>query len=100
MLMGKVEDYSWVGSSIYISFNKHKDLGKGTNSQDWTKPKIILDKPGHVIWYPSLPPMNTKEDIQEKRTCLKLGKKARLFFKDMVEGNAQYISEYIIEFEK
>jgi hypothetical protein len=100
MLMAKVEDYSWVGSSIYISFNKHKDLGKGTNSQDWTKPKIILDKPGHVIWYPSLQPMNTKEDIQEKRTCLKLGKKARLFFKDMVEGNAQYISEYIIEFEK
>jgi len=100
MLMGKVEDYSWVGSSIYISFNKHKDLGEANNSQDWTKPKIILDKPGHVIWYPSLQPMNTEEDIQDKRTCLKLGKKARLFFKDMDGVNAQYISEYIIEFER
>jgi hypothetical protein len=100
MMMGKVEDASWVGSSIYISFNKHKDLGEGNNSQDWTKPKLILDKPGHIIWYPSLQPMNVEEDIKEKRTCLKLGKKARLFFKDMEGPKAQYISEYVIEFEK
>jgi len=100
MMMGKVEDASWVGSSIYISFNKHKDLGEGNNSQDWTKPKLILDKPGHIIWYPSLQPMNVEEDIKEKRTCLKLGKKARLFFKDMEGPKSQYISEYMIEFEK
>ena len=100
MMMGKVEDASWVGSSIYISFNKHKDLGEGNNAQDWTKPKMILDKPGHIVWYPSLQPMNVEEDIKEKRTCLKLGKKARLFFKDMEGPKAQYISEYVIEFEK
>jgi len=100
MMMGKVEDASWVGSSIYISFNKHKDLGEGNNAQDWTKPKMILDKPGHILWYPSLQPMNVEEDIKEKRTCLKLGKKARLFFKDMEGPKAQYISEYVIEFEK
>jgi hypothetical protein len=100
MMMGKVEDASWVGSSIYISFNKHKDLGEGNNAQDWTKPKMILDKPGHIVWYPSLQPMNVEEDIKEKRTCLKLGKKARLFFKDMEGPKSQYISEYVIEFEK
>jgi hypothetical protein len=61
---------------------------------------MILDKPGHIVWYPSLQPMNVEEDIKEKRTCLKLGKKARLFFKDMEGPKSQYISEYVIEFEK
>jgi hypothetical protein len=44
--------------------------------------------------------MNTEEDIKAKRTCLRLGKKARLFVKDMEGDNHQYISEYIIDFEK
>ena len=33
MMMGKVEGKSWQGDKIYISFNKHKDLGIGKNSQ-------------------------------------------------------------------
>jgi hypothetical protein len=96
MLMGKVEDYSWRGSSIYISFNKNKDLGKGDNAMKWSKPTLLLTKPGRVLWYPALQPMNTPEDIANKNTCLKLGKKARLFVKDS-EAN-EYSSEYVIEF--
>ncbi|MFM7222448.1 MAG: hypothetical protein ACKO03_03345 [Bacteroidota bacterium] len=100
MMMGRVEGQKWVGDKIYLSFNTNKDLGKGDNSQQWSKPQLVLQKPGHVLWYPSLQPMNTPEDIQAKRTCLKLGKRARLFVKDMEGNNHQYISEYIIEFEK
>lgn len=98
MLMGKVEDYSWRGSSIYISFNKNRDLGSGTNAIQWSKPQLLLTKPGRVLWYPSLQPLNTPEDVANKNTCLKLGKKARLFVKDS-EAN-EYSSEYVIEFEK
>jgi hypothetical protein len=98
MLMGKVEDYSWRGSSIYISFNKNEDLGRSDNAIQWSKPQLLLTKPGRVLWYPALQPMNTSEDITNKNTCLKLGKKARLFVKDS-EAN-EYSSEYVIEFEK
>lgn len=98
MLMGHVEGQSWVGDKIYISFNPHRDLGEGTNSQAWTAPKLLVQKPGHVIWYPSLQPLNTPEDIAAKNTSLKLGKKARLFFKYSDLG--KYMSEYIVEFEK
>ncbi|WP_290798512.1 hypothetical protein [Flavihumibacter sp. UBA7668] len=98
MLMGKVEGQSWIGDELYISFNKHKDLGKGTNSQDWSAPKKLLEKPGHVLWYPSLQPMNTEEDIKSKRTSLRLGKKARLFFKYSDLG--KYYSTYVVEFVK
>lgn len=100
MLMGKVEGPSWQGSSMYISFNKNKDLGEGDNSQAWTKPQLLVDKPGYIMWYPSLQPMNTPEDIQNKYTCLKLGKKARLFYKAILPDSSEYLSEYIIEFEK
>ncbi len=96
MLMGKVEDYSWRGSSIYISFNTHEDLGEGDNAMQWSKPQLLLTKPGRVLWYPALQPLNTPEDIANKNTCLKLGKRARLFVKDS-EAN-EYSSEYIIEF--
>jgi hypothetical protein len=68
------------------------------HSQKWTEPQVLVQKPGHVLWYPSLQPMNTKEDIAAKNTSLKLGKKARLFFKYSNLG--KYFSEYIIEFEK
>jgi hypothetical protein len=98
MLMGKVEGQSWIGDELYISFNKNKDLGKGSNSQDWTAPKKLLEKPGHVLWYPSLQPLNTEEDIKSKRTSLRLGKKARLFFKYSDLG--KYYSTYIVEFVK
>jgi hypothetical protein len=97
MMMGKVEETSWRGSSIYISFNPHKDLGEGDNSIKWTKPQLVLTKPGRVLWYPSLQPMNTPEDIDNKNTCLKLGKRARLFVKDS-EAN-EYSSEFNIEFD-
>lgn len=42
--------------------------------------------------------MNTPEDIKNKHTCLRLGKRARLFFKYSDLG--AYRSEHIIEFEK
>jgi hypothetical protein len=98
MLMGKVTGSSWKGSSLYISFNQHADLGTGNNAQDWTKPQLLTDKPGHTMWYPSLQPTNTPEDIANKNTCLKLGKRARLFYKYSDLG--KYRSEYLIEFEK
>ncbi|MFN7117027.1 MAG: hypothetical protein ACK4TA_09535 [Saprospiraceae bacterium] len=100
MLMGKVVGPSWAGSSIHISFNQHKDLGEALNSQDWTKPKLLLDKPGYFLWYPSLQPMNTPEDIENKHTCLKLGQRARLFVKNIKPEKSEYKSEHIIEFSK
>jgi hypothetical protein len=100
MMMGKVESSSWKGSSIYISYNFNKELGEGDNAQQWTKPQQVLDRPGHILWYPSLQPMNTEEDIDNKHTCVKLGKRARLFFKDMEGPKSEYLSEYIIEFER
>lgn len=98
MLMGKVDGQSWVGSSIYISFNYNQDLGAGDNSQAWTTPQLLLDKPGHVVWYPALQPLNSPEDIANKYTSLRLGKKARLFYKYSDTG--KYFSQYLIEFEK
>jgi len=98
MLMGKVTGHSWVGSSIYISFNPHPDLGQGDNSQAWSTPKLLIDNPGHVVWYPSLQPLNTPEDIANKYTSLKLGKTARLFYKYSDTG--KYFSQYLIEFDK
>lgn len=100
MLMAKSEGTSWKGSSIYISYNPNKNLGEGNNSQQWSKPKLLVNKPGHVLWYPSLQPLNSAEDIAQKRTCLKLGKKARLFYKDNSKEKNVYWSEYLIEFEK
>ncbi|WP_461055842.1 hypothetical protein [Spirosoma arcticum] len=100
MLMGKVEGPSWAGSSIYISFNKNVDLGEGNHAQEWTKPQLLLDRPGHFLWYPSLQPMNTADDVANKRTCLKLGQKARLFVKDIQKDKSKYLSEYVIEFQK
>lgn len=100
MMMGKATGDSWAGSSIYISFNKNKDLGNGTNSQAWTKPQLVLDKPGYFLWYPSLQPMNNDEDVKNKNTCLRLGKRARLFVKNIKPEKSEYFSEYIVEFEK
>jgi len=99
MLMGRVEGPSWKGGNLYISFNTNKDLD-GANSQAWSKPQLLVSKPDHILWYPSLQPLNTQEDIENKYTCLRLGKRARLFFKDMYGDKHEYISEYIVEFEK
>jgi hypothetical protein len=100
MLMGRATEYSWRGSGLYISFNKNADLSAGNNSQQWSKPQLLVDKPGHVLWYPSLQPLNTAENIANKNTCLKLGQKARLFYKDILPDSSAYLSEYMIEFEK
>ncbi|SMD41557.1 hypothetical protein SAMN00777080_0082 [Aquiflexum balticum DSM 16537] len=97
MLMGRVDGQSWVGDKLYISFNPNRDLGEGTKSQAWTKPQLLVEKPGHVLWYPSLQPLNTAGDIENKYTSLRLGKKARLFFKFSDLG--KYMSLYEVEFE-
>jgi len=98
MLMGKVVGPSWKGSSMYISFNFNENLGEGSNAQAWTKPQLLVDRPGHIMWYPSLQPTNTPEDVANKHSCLRMGKKARLFYKYSDQG--KYVSEYMIEFER
>ena len=101
MLMAKAEAPKWAGSSIFISFNSHTDLGEALNSQEWTKPAFLLEKPGDVVWYPSLQPTGSNEDIAKKNTCLRMGKKGRLYFKYFPKGEKdRYISEYEIEFFK
>ncbi|TRZ83408.1 MAG: hypothetical protein D4R91_00500 [Sediminibacterium sp.] len=98
MLMAKSEGPSWKGTSIYISFNKNKVLDE-SNSQNWSSPKLIVNKPGHVIWYPSLQPIGDTNAIKLKYTSLQLGEQARLFYKDQTD-TAVYISEYAIRFKK
>ena len=100
MLMGKVVGPSWAGSDVFISFNTNADLGKGNNAQQWSKPQLLLSRPGHFLWYPSLQPLNTPDDIAQKRTCLKLGREARLFVKDILPEKSVYLSEYVIRFDK
>lgn len=100
MLMAKAEGPSWKGSSIYISYNKNADLGYANNCQDWSVPRLLLNKPAHILWYPSLQPLNTPADKANKYTSLKLGQKARLFIKDMEGDRNQYLSEYLVEFKK
>ncbi|MEZ0611306.1 hypothetical protein ACAW74_22535 [Fibrella sp. WM1] len=99
MLMAKATGPSWAGSSIHIAFNPHANLGEALNSQDWTKPQPLLDRPGSFLWYPSLQPTNTPDDIKNRHTCLRLGQRARLFVKDIQPKQSQYLSEYMIEFE-
>ena len=98
--MGKVEGKSWVGDKVYISFNKNKDLGTALHSQDWTKPQLFFQKPTYTLWYPSLQPLNTEDDIKNKYTCLILGKRARFFVKRIKPGDDEYASEHIVEFER
>jgi hypothetical protein len=104
MLMGKVTGTSWKGSSIFISFNTNKNLEEADHAQQWSKPQLLIDRPGHILWYPSLQPVNSREDVENKNTCLRLGKEARLFFKDMYKVNgrdtSEYLSEYMIRFTK
>jgi hypothetical protein len=100
MMMAKAEGPSWKGGSIYISFNKNADLSAGNHSQEWSKPQLVLNKPAHTIWYPSLQPINTPSDKSNKYTSLRLGQKARLFFKEMDGKSSNYLSYYLIEFSK
>jgi hypothetical protein len=100
MLMGKVVGPSWKGSQVYISFNKNHEFDNPQSTQEWTKPRLLFEKPGYNLWYPSLQPLNTPEDIAGKTTCLRLGKKARFFVKRLNPGGDEYASEHIIEFVK
>ncbi|HET9825458.1 MAG TPA: hypothetical protein VFP87_08990 [Chitinophagaceae bacterium] len=100
MLMAKATGPSWTGSSVYISFNRNSDLGEGSNSQQWTKPQLLLTRSGVTLWYPSLQPMNNKEDVSTRRTCLRVGKKARLFVKSNAPDKSQYSSEWVVQFDK
>jgi len=98
--MAKATGPSWAGSSIYISFNPNRDLGEGNHSQQWTKPRLLLDKPGYFLWYPSLQPLNTAEQVRDRNTCLKVGKRARLFVKYIKPEKSVYMSEYVIDFSR
>jgi hypothetical protein len=100
MLMGHVTGQSWAGNEIYISFNPYKNLGEGDHSQMWSKPKLLLKKEGYFLWYPSLQPTDTKEEIENRYTSLLLGQKARLFVKYLKPDNDRYMSEYVIEFTR
>lgn len=100
MLMAKAEGPSWAGSSIYISFNKYKDLGKENNALQWTKPQLLLDRPGYFLWYPSFQPTSDHEDINNRFTCLRLGRQARLFVKYIQPEKSEYMSEYMVQFSK
>jgi hypothetical protein len=100
-LMARAERPKWGGSAVYISFNRHKNLGESDNSQDWSTPQLLIDKSGDVLWYPALQPTSSQEDISNKSTCLKMGKRARLYYKYFPKnGKDRYISEYEIEFIK
>lgn len=100
MLMAHATGPSWAGSKIFISFNKNKNLGEGANSQQWTKPQLLFERPGYFLWYPSLQPLDSPEDVAEKNTSLKLGKRARLFIKNIRPEKSEYMSYHTIGFEK
>ena len=98
MLMGHVTGSSWKGSKVFISFNKNSDFTNPLSTQEWTKPALLFEKPGFTLWYPSLQPLNTPEDIKNKTTCLRLGQKARFYVKRLNASGDEYSSEHMIEF--
>ena len=98
MLMGHVTGSSWRGSKIFISFNTNSDFSDPQSTQEWSSPQLLLDKPGYTLWYPSLQPLDTEEDIRNKTTCLNLGRRARLYVKMLNPKGDEYVSEYIVEF--
>lgn len=100
MLMGRVDGPFWVGDSLFLSINPHADLAEGANAQDWSTPVRIVHRPGHTLWYPSLQPTDSPEDLAAKRTCLRLGSAARLWFKDMAGDTHVYVSDFRVEFSR
>jgi len=97
MLLGRVDGSFWVGDSLFLSLNPHKDLGEGDKAQQWSTPVRIVHRPGHTLWYPSLQPLDTPEDLTAKRTSVRLGARARLWFKDMHADEHVYISDIEVE---
>jgi hypothetical protein len=100
MLLGRVDGPFWVGGQLFLSINTNKDLGVGDNSQQWSTPVEIVNRPGHILWYPSLQPDDSPESIALKRTCLNLGKFSKLWFKDMSPAEHVYISDFMVEFAR
>lgn len=98
MLMGRVDGAFWVGDSVFVSVNPHRDLGAGDNSQQWSRPVRVLHRPGHTLWYPAFQPTDDAEDIAARRTCVRLGARARLFVKDITEAAQEYVCEMDVEF--
>ena len=97
MLLGRVDGPFWVGDSLFLSINPHADLGAGDNAQQWSTPVRIVHRPGHTLWYPSLQPLDSAEDLAGKRTSVRLGRRARLWFKDMREDQHLYLSDFEVE---
>jgi hypothetical protein len=97
MLMGRVDGAFWVGDSLFLSVNPNADLGVGDAAQQWSTPVRIVHRPGHTLWYPSLQPTDTPEDLTAKRTCLRLGGRARLWFKDFEGEGDAYLSDDLVE---
>lgn len=100
MLLGRVDGSFWVGDSLFLSVNPHRDLGEGDNAQAWSTPQRIVHRPGHTLWYPSLQPTDSPEDIATRRTCTRIGREARLFFKDMAGDEHVYISDFTVTFDR
>ncbi|ROR96875.1 hypothetical protein EDD28_1467 [Salana multivorans] len=97
MLLGRVDAPLWVGDSLFLSINTCPDLGDGDASQRWSRPVRIVHRPGHTLWYPSLQPVDSAEDLELRRTCLRLGARSRLWFKDMTDEAHEYLSEHEVE---
>jgi hypothetical protein len=98
MLMGRVDGAFWVGDSLFLSVNPHRDLGAGDNAQQWSTPVRIVHRPGRTLWYPALQPVDSPEDLAARRTSVRIGREARLFFKDMPDDPEEYISDFRVEF--
>jgi hypothetical protein len=100
MVMARVDAGYWVGDSVWYSTNPHQDLGEGTNSQDWSAPRLLLRRPGRTLWYPSLQPLATPEDIAARRTSIRLGARARLWVKEIGPDFDGYVSEHEVTVER
>ncbi|MBN9105853.1 MAG: hypothetical protein J0I14_12710 [Propionibacteriaceae bacterium] len=98
MAMGRVDSEFWAGDSVWLSTNPHPDLGAGGNSQDWSPPRLLLRKPGHSLWYPSLQPLDDADDVAQRYGSTRLGARARLWVKDLGPSTHRYLSEHLVEF--
>ena len=98
MTFGRVDAEFWAGDSVWISFNPHPDLGEGDASQQWTPPRLLLRRPGHTLWYPSLQPLDGPDDVAQRHTSVRLGRRARLWVKDLGPSTHRYLSEYVVTF--
>ncbi|MDR1824855.1 MAG: hypothetical protein LBR27_05935 [Bifidobacteriaceae bacterium] len=106
MMMARSDHSTWIGDSIWVSTNPHRDLGEGANSQDWSAPCLVLRRPGHTMWYPSLQPALDPTQV-ERYTASSMGRKARLWVKDRPsvlgfdvdrDTEGTYLSDYVVDF--